>query len=374
MGFVPLGLHHENIAGVEVVLANGDVIRTGQWAMSTSPSAHLTHMSFGPSIDGLFLQSNLGIVTKLGIHLTPQPQAFMSCTFDMPEFDDIETITDVFGALRRNGTLPTLVYVFSLVEWSTLEKPRHEWWDKEGPIPEWRLQEMQKELDTGRWTVKWGLYGSRKVIQAQFDEVQRVVAKEAPTGRLRNVVFAGGEDGELLEATTVPQPWGGMFVGIPSMFSVPMVNYYNSKEGGSVGAHGAYSPIVPLDGKIMKAWVYAARKVYESHGRDLLCDYFMSTHHAVFVCMLCFDKTNAKQRQTTEDIFHDLFAEGTKLGLAKYRSHINHMGMYIFKKLAVNCSSTTFCIPSTYLAIYLQTKPPICLISTTMPTEDSLRL
>lgn len=91
MGFIPSGIHHENIAGLEVVLANGDVVRTGQFAMTSSPSAHLTHLSFGPSIDGLFLQSNLGIVTKLGIHMTPQPQAYMPCTFDMPDFDDIET-------------------------------------------------------------------------------------------------------------------------------------------------------------------------------------------------------------------------------------------------------------------------------------------
>lgn len=317
------------MAGLEVVLANGDVVRTGQFAMSTSPSAHLTHLSFGPTIDGLFLQSNLGIVTKLGFHLTPQPQAFMSCTFDMPEFDDIETITDVFGAMRRNGTLPTVVYVFSLVEWSAIVHPRHHYWDKEGPIPEWRLGEMQKELDTGRWTVKWGLYGPPRIIQAQYEEVQRVVAREAPTGRLRNVLFKGGEDGELLEALSVPNPYGGMFVGVPSMYSIPMVDYYNPKDGGGVGAHGAYSPIVPLDGKTMKSWVHAARKVYESQGMDLNCDYFMANRHAIFVCMLCFDKTNPKQRQAIENIYTGLFEEGKKLGFAKYRSHIDHMGEFL---------------------------------------------
>lgn len=46
----------------------------------------------------------------------------------------------------------------------------------------------------------------------------------------------------------------------------------------------------------------------------------------VFVCMLCFDKTNPVQRKATEDIFHGLFEEGKKLGFAKYRAHINHMG------------------------------------------------
>lgn len=329
MGFIPSGIHNKHIAGMEVVLANGDVVRTGQWAMSNSASPHLTSYSFGPDVDGLFLQSNLGIVTKLGLHMTPQPQAFMSCTFDMPEFDDIETITDVFGAMRRNGTLPTVTYVFSLVEWSSLFAPRHVYWDKEGPIPEWRLKEIQKELDTGRWTVKWGLYGPLKTIEAQYDEILRVVTKEAPVGRLRKTVFSGGPNNELLEALSVPQPYGGMFVGVPSMFSIPMVNFYNSKDGSGIGAHGAYSPIIPLDGKTMKAWAHAARKAYEDQGLDLLCDYFMSERHAIFVCMLCFDKTKPQQRQAIDNTYNSLFKAGTKLGFAKYRSHIIHMGTYL---------------------------------------------
>lgn len=328
MGFVPAGIHHENMAGLEVVLANGDVVRTGQFAMGGSASAHLTHLSFGPTIDGLFLQSNLGIVTKLGIHMTPQPQAFMSCTFDMPEFEDVGTITDVFGALRRSGVLSCHVYVFSLGEWSSIQKKRHEYWDGEGPIPDWRLREMRAELDTGFWTAKWGLYGPEAVLRAQYDEVARVVACDAPTGKLRNVLFTGGEagSGKLLEALDVPPPHGGMFVGVPSMFSIPMVDFYNPKEGGGVGAHGAYSPIIPLDGDTMREWAKTARRVYESHGMDLCCDFFMGNRHAVFVCMLCFDKTSPEQRQAVENIFEDLFKEGTKMGFSKYRAHISHMG------------------------------------------------
>ncbi len=308
MGFVPKGIHHEHMCGLEVVLADGDIVRTGQFAMTTSASAHLTKLNFGPSVEGLFIQSNLGIVTKLGIFLTPQPQAYMACTFDMPNIEDIETIVDVFGAMRRNDTIPHGVYVFSIVEWISIFGQRFDWWDKPGPIPDWRIKEIQKELDSGFWTVKFGLYGAKNLIQAQYDEIQRVVEKEAPAGRLKNVPFSG-EDGGLLEATTVPQNLGGMFVGVPSMWSIPMVSFYNPKDGGGVGAHGAYSPIVPLDGKTMLGWVKAAKEVYESNGFDMLCDFFMQERHAVFVCMLCFDKTNPEQRQATEKIFHGLFEE-----------------------------------------------------------------
>lgn len=330
MGFIPSGIHHENMAGLEVVLASGDVVRTGQFAMDGSATAHLTHMSFGPSLDGLFLQSNLGIVTKLGLHLTPQPQAFMGCTFDMPEFDDIATITDVFGALRRSGVLNAHVCVFSLGEWVALQKKRYEIWPEgagRGPVPEHRLREVQRELDIGAWNAKWGLCGPEAVVRAQYDEVARVLAREAPTGRLRGDMFAAG-DGEAgrLDALSVPQPHGGMFVGVPSMFSIPMVDYYNPREGGGVGAHGSFAPIVPLDGNMMREWVRVARRVYEKHGMDLSCDFFMGHRHAVFVCMLCFDKTNPELRVAVDRIYEDLFEEATKMGFAKYRAHISHMG------------------------------------------------
>ncbi len=134
-GIYPTAVHHENIAGMEVVLANGDVVRTGQYAMTTSPSAHLTKLTFGPTIDGLFLQSNLGIVTKMGIFLTPQPQSYMSCSFDMPEFEDVATVVDVFGEMRRNGTLPAMVYVFHVNEWAALFGKRSDWWKGEGADP-----------------------------------------------------------------------------------------------------------------------------------------------------------------------------------------------------------------------------------------------
>jgi len=325
MGFIPTGQHHEHIAGLEIVLADGDIVRTGQFAMPGNPSAHLTRLSFGPTIDGLFLQSNLAIVTKMGINLTPQPQAYMAATFDMPEFEDIATITDVFGALRREGVLPSIVYVLSIVEWSSLFKKKCEWWQGEGPIPDWRIKEIQQELDSGWWLVRFGLYGPQAIIEAQYDEVKRVLEREAPTGRVRKTLFAG-EDGGLLEATKVPQPWGGMYVGVPSLYSMPLVVYYNPKDGSGIGAHGAYSAVVPLDGKVLADWAKAARAVYEANGFDLLCDFFMHDRHAVFVCMLCFDKTNQQQRVATDKIFHELFEEGRKRGFTKYRAHIAHMG------------------------------------------------
>jgi hypothetical protein len=97
--------------------AGGELVRTGQFAISNFPSSHLSKLTFGSKIEGLSLQSSLGIRTKLGIWLTPAPQAFMSCSFDMAHFDDVETIVDLFGPFSRDSPVPNTVYVSNLLEW-----------------------------------------------------------------------------------------------------------------------------------------------------------------------------------------------------------------------------------------------------------------
>lgn len=269
-GFTPTATHHQHICGVEAMLADGELVRTGQFAVSGSPSSHLSKFTSGPSIEGLFLQSNLGIVTKLGIWMFPAPQAFVSCSFDMPEFDDVETIVDVFGPLRRDGLLPNTVFVSSLVEWLAMTGKREEMWSGPGAIPDWRLKELQDQLGIGYWNAKFGLYGAKDVVQAHFNELKKIMDRKAPKGRLTGQIFAA-EDGKTLDPTSVPEPHGGFFVGIPSLWSLPMVEFRLPKEGGGIGAHCDYSPIIPLNGKMVLEWVKLAKK-YFSPCKDYLTD------------------------------------------------------------------------------------------------------
>lgn len=113
---------------------------------------------------------------------------------------------------------------------------------------------------------------------------------------------------------------------VPSLFSLPLVKYMLPKDGSGAGAHGAYGAIVPLDGKVIVEWYQCVRRVYEAEGFDAMCDFFMHGRHAVFICMLCFDKTNRQQTDAINRMFHKLFQEGSKRGFSDYRTHVNHMG------------------------------------------------
>ncbi|KAF2031735.1 FAD-linked oxidase-like protein [Setomelanomma holmii] len=324
VGFTPTATHHQHICGVEAMLANGDLVRTGQFGISNSPSSHLSKFTFGPSIEGLFLQSNIGIVTKLGIWLTPAPQAYMSCAFDMPDLEDIETIVDIFGPLRRDGLLPNTVYVSNVTEWLGIMGQREDFWPHNSPIPDWKVAELQKTFDMGYWNARFGLYGAKDVIQAHFDELKKIISRKTSKGRLIGKIFSAPE-GETLDPTTVPDKEGGFFVGIPTLWSLPMVKFRLPKKGGGIAAHYDYSPIIPSNGKEILEWVKTAKKICEAQSFDLFCDFFMHERHVIFVNMFTFDKTNAEHRRAVQAIFDNLFEEGRKRGYSKYRSHVRAM-------------------------------------------------
>ena len=77
VGYTPYGEHTKNICGLEVVMPDGEVVRTGMGAFSGAPTWQAYQYGFGPSWDQMFVQSNFGIVTKMGMWLMPEPESLM---------------------------------------------------------------------------------------------------------------------------------------------------------------------------------------------------------------------------------------------------------------------------------------------------------
>src|SRR5690349_3765484 len=96
-GYTSYGEHASKICGLEVVLPDGDLVRTGMGAMSDSQTWQLYRYGFGPCWDQLFCQSNLGIVTKLGLWLMPEPESVLGLDLEFDKPEDLGPLIDTLG-------------------------------------------------------------------------------------------------------------------------------------------------------------------------------------------------------------------------------------------------------------------------------------
>src|SRR5262249_23872360 len=80
-GHTPYGEHIANTCGFEVVLPTGEVVETGFSRYPNVHAAPVYRWGLGPSLDGLFAQSNLGVVTRMTFWLMPAPEKFEAFFF-----------------------------------------------------------------------------------------------------------------------------------------------------------------------------------------------------------------------------------------------------------------------------------------------------
>lgn len=138
--------------GMEVVLPDGDLIRTGMGAIPGSQTWQQYKWGFGPYVDGLFSQSNLGIVTKLGTWLMPEPPATLFGIVTAPRQEDLITLIDTIRPLRLSGILTSAGFA--------------------------RIDPQGDGGATGRGGARAtvSIYGPEKVIGAHWDQVQEICA------------------------------------------------------------------------------------------------------------------------------------------------------------------------------------------------------
>jgi len=111
VGYTPYGDHLTMQCGMEVVLPDGEVVRTGMGAPPNNNTWQLFKYGFGPYLDGIFTQSSLGVVTKLGIWLMPEPPGFLPFMIAFPREEDLEQVIEILRPLKISMVIPNAAVV-----------------------------------------------------------------------------------------------------------------------------------------------------------------------------------------------------------------------------------------------------------------------
>ncbi|KAK5048703.1 hypothetical protein LTR84_005795 [Exophiala bonariae] len=305
---------------MEVVLANGELLRTGQWGLNNGPSTHLCSNQFGPQIDGLFLQSNLGIVTKLALHLDVAPKAMINVVVSCPEVSQIEPLIDSYEELYRERILQGHPSVHNVNHYSTRFSRKHEQQTSLGPLTKESLLKLSDRYGTGYWHSFFDLWGSKAMVLLRWERVKEVLTNNLPGCKVTHTLWEG-ENGGTLDQLKV----GSFGAGVPGMYASALADYNLPADGTGAGAHTDVTLLLPNNGKIVHEWFVKMRTIMEKAGTDPFIGCHVWDRHLLFVQEYVYDKTNLKNLERGRQVMDLIVDEAAKHSYACYRSHLRYM-------------------------------------------------
>jgi 4-cresol dehydrogenase (hydroxylating) flavoprotein subunit len=312
-GYTPYGDHAAMQCGMEVVLANGGLVRTGMGALAGSSAWQLYKPGYGPSYDAMFMQSNFGIVTKLGIWLMPQPESYLLCHARLHREADLEAMVDTLRPLRLDGTIQNHAVIEGAIRWAAGISSRERWYDGAGAMPQAAVEQMIRQLDIGWWTLRFALYGREEVVELNYRIAKQALQKipgaafNAKSYAPNDIPSAAGDKGQA---------------GIPSLAVFQMLNW----RGGN-GAHIDFSPVCPATGRDAVKQYQMVKTRAAEFGFDYYGGFTAGPRHLHHIFAAIFNRDNAHQAQQAGELLRVLVADARKEGSAEYRTHLQQMDL-----------------------------------------------
>ncbi|KAL1618723.1 hypothetical protein SLS56_010453 [Neofusicoccum ribis] len=320
-GYTPDGEHSQAQCGLEVVLPSGRVLRTGMGAMEGNNLFALHKGGFGPSVDGLFFQSNLGVVTKMGIHLTPAPEAYSRCTVTVPNEADVVALVDITTDLLRRriiGNSPWVTHMIQNVYESTDQDVMNTVWpylQKDQFISDQMFQELATKKGFPYWRALFSLYGTIETVPALIKAVER--AFEKIPGCKVSCSYIAAERRLYLRPKDVgvgevlPQS------GVPSIEGLAVMDIREKGAG-----HASVSPVTRPSGQEIYQWFTVAKRLTNEARFNFATDFHLWGRHILAVGLIFYADS---EQQRASSLFKNLVEEAKRMGLLEYRAHVNHM-------------------------------------------------
>jgi len=205
--------------GMEVVLGDGELVRTGMGAVPDSKTWQENKWGYGPWVDGLFRQGNMGVVTKMGFWLMPKPEALISGTARVPNDAGATGLMNVLNLLENQG----------IVNGST---------------------NLNGAPGSG-WSLSLPIYGPENVIRAQLDYARTKFEAIEGCTFTEDLFFRlplSDDDFQRVQSGGAGAVRNEAFVGIPNLSTFAMLGR-SPFQPNPAGGHIGFSPIIPRSGE-----------------------------------------------------------------------------------------------------------------------------
>ncbi len=310
VGYTPYGEHAKNICGLEVVLPDGDLVRTGMGAIEGGNTWQLYRYGYGPSWDHLFAQSNFGVVTKMGMWLMPAADSVMGIDIELDNETDLGPLVDTLGPLRREGFLQQSPTIGNWLRAAAVLTTRDQWTDKPGALSDEVISAIRKQYNMGWWSVSLRLYEREEINQLKLGILEKELAKLKPLSMKRSIWRKGDPI----------SPVAGGWMGVPLTFPMQNANWHGGR-----GGHIGFSPVLPQSGKLAMEQFRRTYAIYKEYGMDYQASFAFGERHLVNVNAALFNKDDSAMMAKVDPFIRELIKVTREAGYAEYRTHLDLM-------------------------------------------------
>jgi 4-cresol dehydrogenase (hydroxylating) len=312
VGYSRYGEHMAHFCGMEVVLADGSVIQTGMGGVAGTNSWQCYRWGYGPWTDGLFTQSNFGIVTKLGLWLMAKPAAHKTFGVGWDDAQKMAEGVDAARCLRLQGVIETAGIGHALSGIGTVIR-RADLWSGPGSIPDDVIESFCRSNGISLWSAVVTLYGTPEQIAVNLAICR--AAFLATGGR-----FVTEDD----FPSGAPSPLTHEINRTTNRLELSAFGIYNFRGGGGSAWFG---PVLPMRGSDALKSIGLAKPIFAEFGFDFMGGFTMgySGRHMDHIMDLLFDRTDEAEAGRAHACYAKLLDTYAAHGYAPYRTNIAFM-------------------------------------------------
>ncbi len=355
VGPTPYGDHYAQLCGLEVLLPSGEIIHTG--GLRDSRTLHTYRWGSGPVIDGLFSQSNLGIVVRAGIWLMPRPECHRTVVFEMHDGARFNEVLRILQGLFVEGVVRGAVRLINdMVSLSLFTQ----YPNSPGQcMSAGQIDDLRRRLGLARSTLSAGLYGHRAAVAAH----QRIIKRRLSSyGRL---MFLDDTRVKLIEGLLAHAQrrgrrgwYGSLLHALPGWLSgkpvevvasIPRIHrllkgepteyfvrhaYFKMPERPERDVHPArdgcgliwLAPVVPNRPEDIEKVLELGRETYQRWGFEFhVALIFHNARAAVVLMSIFYFKDVEEERERAAGLHEEMVMQLRALRYQEYRTAISQM-------------------------------------------------
>lgn len=358
VGYTKYGDHFGNLCGLEVVLPGGETFRTGG-----GPDGCKTWNTYkyglGPYVEGLFSQSQHGVVTRGGIWLMPKPADFRAYFLDVEREEDAPGVIDALRRLSMTGAVQSNVHMVNNYLFLTLvEQYPFTLRGDAGCLSKDQIKNICQRNAIPPWSLVGALYGTSQQTAANARLIRKELSRfgaltfidDPKMDRLSQIVtfcrrwegtgLVGNAIRKLRELAISHKPLDVLEVvgnvypilkGIPNDFIVRHCEYFKTRQPIPTGEidpvrNGTgqglmwFAPVVPLSGNNVQEVLDLCLPQFQEHDLECALSFIQLNARSVVMLMPLMYERDSEEEARARGLYAALQDSMWRQGYCEYRT------------------------------------------------------